>query len=127
MISDSVITANLFNTHFCSIHKTVTVDKYITYTPSDFHINTGNLLLLLLLLLYLLLIIIILVLVDTRRQTICTFNVFVLSGYVHPRNRAIHNIHYVPSMGYVRIQLNVQSCFTASYQGQYVLGLSPIK
>jgi len=40
MISDPVITANLFNTHFCNIHKTVAVDKSITYTPSESHINT---------------------------------------------------------------------------------------
>jgi len=40
MISDPVITANLFNTHFGNIHKTVAVDKSITYTPSESHINT---------------------------------------------------------------------------------------
>ena len=40
LISDHVITANLFNTHFCNIHQTVAVDKSITYTPSDSHINT---------------------------------------------------------------------------------------
>ena len=40
MISDPVITANLFNTHFYNVHKTVAVDKSITYTPSDSHINT---------------------------------------------------------------------------------------
>ena len=38
LISDPVITANLFNTHFCNIHQTVAVDKSIT--PSDSHINT---------------------------------------------------------------------------------------
>jgi len=32
--------ANRFNTHFCNIHQTVAVDKSITYTPSDSHINT---------------------------------------------------------------------------------------
>ena len=40
MISDVVITANLFNTHFCNIHQSVAVDKSITYTPSDSHTNT---------------------------------------------------------------------------------------
>ena len=40
MISDPVITANLFNTHFCNAHQAVAVDKSITYTPSDSHINT---------------------------------------------------------------------------------------
>ena len=40
MISDPVITANLFNTHFCNIHQTVLVDKTKTYTPSDYFITT---------------------------------------------------------------------------------------
>ena len=40
LITDPVITANLFNTHFCNIHQTVAVDKSITYTSSDSHINT---------------------------------------------------------------------------------------
>ena len=39
MISDPVITANLFNTHFCNIRQAVAVDKSITYTPSDSHVN----------------------------------------------------------------------------------------
>ena len=38
LISDPVITANLFNTHFCNIHQAVAVDKSIT--PSDSNINT---------------------------------------------------------------------------------------
>ena len=33
LISDPVITANLFNTHFSNMHQTVPVDKSITYTP----------------------------------------------------------------------------------------------
>ena len=39
MISDPVITANLFNTHFCNIRQAVAVDKSITYTPSDSQVN----------------------------------------------------------------------------------------
>ena len=38
MISDPVITANLFDTHFCNIPQAVAVDKSIT--PSNSNINT---------------------------------------------------------------------------------------
>ena len=40
LISDPVITANLFNTHFSNIHQTVPVDKTIIYTPCDSFITT---------------------------------------------------------------------------------------
>ena len=38
MISDPVITVNLFNTHFCNVHQAVAVDNSITYTQSDSHL-----------------------------------------------------------------------------------------